>query len=75
MVFEKLKHIIIEQLWVEEENVTLKSSFVEDLSCDDLDLIELAMAVEDDFEIVIPDDEWFELKTVGEVIKYIEGKI
>lgn len=75
MVFEKLKYIIAEQVEVDEDKITLESSFVEDLGADELDLVELVMAIEEDFNIFIPDDEWSKLKTVGDVVSYIEGKI
>lgn len=75
MVFKKLRHIIVEQIGVDEDFVTLDAT-LEHLGCGDLDSIELSITVEDDFGIEIVDgDEWFELKTVGEAVKYIEGKI
>jgi len=75
MVFEKLREIIVVQLDVDKEDITMGAFLVEELGCDELDLIEISMAIEDEFDIEIPDDEWEKLDTVEEVVKYIEGKI
>jgi acyl carrier protein len=71
-VAEKVKAIIIEQLGVEEEEITMSSSFIEDLGADSLDIVELVMALEEEFEIVIPDEDAEKIRTVGQAVKYIQ---
>lgn len=71
-IFEKLKGIIVEQLGVEEEAVKCASTFVEDLSADSLDIVELVMAIEDEFELEIPDEAAENIVTVQDVINYIK---
>ena len=73
MIFEKIKKLIIEQLGVEEEDVTNDTSFVDDLGADSLDLVELCMAVEEEFDIEIPDSDAEKLTTVGDVVEYIKN--
>ena len=70
----KVKKIIVEQLGVDESEVTPDASFVEDLGADSLDTVELVMALEEEFGIEIPDEEAEKLVTVGDAIKYIEEK-
>lgn len=70
-VFEKLKEIIVEQLGVEKERVTEEATFVDDLSADSLDIVELIMAVEEEFEMEIPDTDAEKIVTVGDVVNYI----
>lgn len=71
-IFEKLKKIIVEQLGVEEEQVKLKSTFVDDLSADSLDIVELVMNIEEEFDMEIPDEAAEKIVTVEDVVKYIE---
>ena len=71
-VLEKVKGIIVEQLGVEEETVKCASPFVEDLSADSLDIVELVMAIEDEFELEIPDEAAENIVTVQDVIDYIK---
>ena len=71
-VAEKVKVIIVEQLGVEEEEITMNSSFIEDLGADSLDIVELVMALEEEFEIVIPDEDAEKIRTVGQAVKYIQ---
>ena len=73
-VDDKIKTIIAEQLGVKPEEVTIEASFVDDLGADSLDTVELIMALEEEFEIDIPDEDAGNIKTVGEIIKYIEDK-
>jgi acyl carrier protein len=68
---QKIKAIIIEQLGVDEEEVAPKASFVEDLGADSLDIVELVMAMEEEFKIEIPDEDVENLKTVQDVTNYI----
>ena len=73
MIFEKVKAIIVEQLGVEADDVTMESSFVEDLGADSLDIVELIMSMEDQFKITIPDTEAENITTVGAAVKFIEN--
>ena len=73
-VFDKVKAIIVEQLSVEEEEITMESTFVEDLGADSLDIVELVMAFEEEFDMEIPDEDAEKIKTVGDAVKYIEDK-
>ena len=72
MVLEKVKAILSEQFDVEEDTITADTNIVDDLGADSLDVVDLLMSIEDEFEMEIPDDEVENLKTVGEVVKYIE---
>jgi acyl carrier protein len=72
-VDEKVKQIIVEQLGVEEGEVTPNASFVDDLGADSLDTVELVMAFEEAFDIEIPDDEAEKIKTVKNAIEYINA--
>ncbi len=73
-VEERVKKIIAEQLGVEEDEVTLEASFVEDLGADSLDTVELVMALEEEFSIEIPDEDAEKILTVGKALDYIKGK-
>ncbi len=75
MVFEKVKKLIAEQLDVEEEDITLEASFQEDLDADSLDVVELIMAIEDEFDIEISDEEAEKISTVKNAVDYIENHI
>ena len=72
-VFEKVKVIIIEQLGVEEEAVTMKASFRDDLEADSLDLVELIMAFEEEFGGEISDEEAQNITSVGEAVTYLQN--
>ena len=71
-VADKVKSIIVEQLGVDEEEVTADASFVDDLGADSLDTVELVMEFEEEFDITIPDEEAEKIQTVGQAIQYIE---
>ncbi len=73
-VEEKVKSIVVNQLGVNEEEVTNEASFVEDLGADSLDIVELVMALEEEFGIEIPDEEAEKIRTIGEAITFIEAK-
>lgn len=73
-VEERVKKIIAEQLGVEEDEVTLEASFVEDLGADSLDTVELVMALEEEFSIEIPDEDAEKILTVGKALDYIKEK-
>ena len=70
--FDKVKEIVVEQLGVEADEVQMTSTFVDDLGADSLDIVELIMAFEDKFSIEIPDEKAEKIKTVEDVVKYIE---
>ena len=72
MVFEKVKKIITEQLGIDEKDVTLDSAFIEDLGADSLDIVELIMAMESEFDMEIEDDEVEDISTVEDVVNYIK---
>lgn len=72
-VFDKIKSIVVEQLGVEEEEVTMETSF-EDLNADSLDIVELIMALEEEFDLEIPDEDAEKLTTVGAAVDYIKEK-
>ena len=69
----KVKSIIADQLGVGEDEIKMESSFIEDLGADSLDIVELVMAMEEEFEIEIPDEEAENIKTVGDAINYIKA--
>ena len=71
-VEEKVTEIIVEQLGVEEDDVTPNAKFIEDLGADSLDTVELVMALEEHFDIQIPDEDAEKISTVGEAIEYIK---
>lgn len=71
----KLKEIIIDRLDVEEDQILPEASFVEDLGADSLDIVELIMGIEEEFDIEIPDEEAEKLTTVGEAMNYTFGKL
>ena len=75
MVFEKVKSILIDQLDVEEEKVTPEASIADDLGADSLDIVGLVMSLEEEFDLEIPDDQVENIKTVGDIVKYIEDNI
>ncbi len=73
MVFDKVKEIIVDQLEVDEDKVTMEASIVDDLGADSLDVVDLVMALEDEFEIKIPDEDVENVKTVGDIVKIIDA--
>ncbi len=74
-VEEKVKSIIVEQLGVEGESVTPEASFIDDLGADSLDIVELVMTMEEEFDLEIPDEDAEKIKTVNDVINYIKAKV
>jgi len=72
---ERVKDIIVEQLGVDRDEVTSEASFIEDLGADSLDTVELVMALEEEFDIEIPDEEAEKISTVGEAIEHIKKLI
>ncbi|MDQ2085259.1 acyl carrier protein [Herbivorax sp. ANBcel31] len=73
MVLDKIKKIVVEQLGVEEEEIAMESSFIDDLGADSLDIVELIMALEEEFDLEIPDSEAEKISTVGDVVEYIKS--
>ncbi|MGG7057543.1 acyl carrier protein [Clostridium nigeriense] len=74
-MFDKVKEIIAEKLSINEDDITMDSSFVDDLNADSLDLVELMMALEDELDTEIPDEEAENFKTVGDVVKYLKNHV
>ncbi|MEI8283267.1 MAG: acyl carrier protein [Armatimonadota bacterium] len=73
-IFDRVKKVTVEELDVKPEEVTMEASFTDDLGADSLDVVELVMAFEDEFEIDIPDEEVGDIKTVGTAVDYITKK-
>ena len=74
-VFEKVKKILCDQLDLEEEQVTEEAEVIEDLGADSLDIVDLVMTLEEEFDTEIPDEDIENLKTVGDLVKYIEERV
>ena len=74
-VLEKVKGIIVEQLGASESAVTMEASFIDDLGADSLDIVELVMAIEEEFDIEIPDADAEKVVTVGDVVDYIKENV
>jgi acyl carrier protein len=74
-VLDRVKKVTCEELGVSESEVTESASFVDDLGADSLDLVELVMALEEEFGVDVPDDDAAGLKTVGDAVGYIEKKL
>jgi acyl carrier protein len=70
-IFDKVKEIIVDQLGVEEDEVTPEASFIDDLGADSLDIVELIMALEEEFGLEIPDEEAEKISTVNDAVEYI----
>ncbi len=72
-LFQNIKQMIVNQLGVDESIITMESSFVDDLNADSLDMVELVMAMEQEFDISIPDEVAERVATVGDAVEYIKG--
>ena len=72
-MFEKIQEIIADKLSVDTEEITLDSSFIDDLNADSLDIVELIMALEDELDMEIPDEDIENFKTVGDVVNYVKN--
>ncbi|MBE7039780.1 MAG: acyl carrier protein [Ruminococcaceae bacterium] len=72
MEFERIKEIISQQLGVNAESITMETSFTDDLGADSLDLVELVMALEEEFDIEMPDDEIENIKTVSDAVSFLK---
>jgi len=76
MVFQKIKEIIIDQLGLDEDiEITLETSLVADLEADSLDAVEVIMAIEDEFDVEIPDEDAEDFKNIGDIVRYVEEKM
>lgn len=73
--FDKVKEILVEQLDIDESKVNMDSEIVSDLGADSLDVVDLVMTLEDEFDTEIPDEDVEELKTVADIVKYIEENL
>ncbi|WP_291641777.1 acyl carrier protein [Clostridium sp.] len=75
MMFEKIRTTIASQLSIDEEEIKMESSFMNNLGADSLDIVELIMALEEEYEIEIPDEDVEKITTVGDVVEYIKAHI
>ena len=75
MTFDKVKKILVDQLDVEESAIALESSIIDDLGADSLDIVDMVMSLEEEFDVEIPDEEIETMKTVGDIVKFIEAKV
>lgn len=75
MVFDKIKQILVDQLDLDEDVVTLDASIAEDLGADSLDMADIVMSIEEEFDIEVPDDQLANIKTVGDIVKHIEDHV
>lgn len=74
-MFDKIKEIIADKLSLNEDDITMDSSFVDDLNADSLDIVELIMALEDELEMEIPDEDVEGFTTVGDVVRYVKSHV
>jgi len=72
--FEKIQDIVADKLGVEKSKITMEASFIDDLGADSLDTVELIMKMEEEFDIEIPDEDAEKLRSVGDVVRYLEAK-
>lgn len=75
MVFEKIKNILAEQLDADADEMTMETNIAKDLGADSLDVVELLMSIEDEFEVEIPDEEIENIKTIGDLTEYIQNNM
>lgn len=75
MVLEKVKMILADQLEVEEDTITADTDIQDDLGADSLDVVDMVMSLEDEFEIEVPDEDIESLRTVGALVEYIEARV
>ncbi|MBX9135883.1 MULTISPECIES: acyl carrier protein [unclassified Clostridium] len=74
-MFEKIKEIIADKLSISEDEITMDSAFLEDLNADSLDIVELIMALEDELDMEIPDEDAENFVTVGDVVKFVKSHV
>ena len=75
MVFDKIKEIIAEQLGVETDIITVDTNLMKDLEADSLDAVEIIMAIEDEYDIEVPDEDAEKFQTVTDIVKYVEDNM
>ncbi|MBR4030424.1 MAG: acyl carrier protein [Clostridia bacterium] len=75
MIFEKIKNFLSTQLNIDESKITMNSTFVEDLNIDSLDLVELILALEEEFSIVVNEEDAEKLTTIGDVVNYVNSQM
>lgn len=75
MVFERIRQILMDQLDLEEDKITLEADIVDDLEADSLDVVDLVMSIEDEYGLEVPDDQIESFRTVGDVVTYIEDNL
>jgi acyl carrier protein len=73
-IFDKLKELVVDQLGVEEDEVTMEATMQDDLGADSLDLVDLVMSVEEEFGVKVADEDLENIKTVGDIVNYIEER-
>ena len=73
-IFDKLKELVVDQLGVEEDEVTMEASMQDDLGADSLDLVDLVLSVEEEFGVKVADEDLENIKTVGDIVNYIEDR-
>ena len=74
-VFERIQQILMDQLDLEEEKITMEADIVDDLEADSLDVVDLVMTIEDEYGLEVPDDQIENFRTVGDVVRYIEENV
>ena len=74
MIFDRIRDIIIEQLQVEESDVNMDTNLMKDLEADSLDAVEIIMAIEDEFDIEVPDEDAEKFQTVADIVSYVEAR-
>lgn len=75
MIFEKIRKLLSEQLDIDEEEITMESTLLEDLGADSIELVDLVMSVEEEYDIEVPDDALDNIVTVGDAVNYLENLI
>ena len=75
MVLDKIKEIIVEQLGVDKDSITTNTHLMKDLEADSLDAVEIIMAIEDEFDIEVPDEDAEKFQIIGDIAKYVEERI
>lgn len=73
MIFEKVRELVVDQLDVDADKVTMGASISDDLGADSLDIVDLVMSLEEEFDLEIPDEAVESIKTIGDIVKYIEN--
>lgn len=75
MIFDKIKAIIMEQINVEEDAITMDTHLMRDLEADSLDAVEIIMAIEDEYDIEVPDEDAEKFQSVGDIVRYVEERV